>query len=199
MDLKLENLIEKIKKQGVESGKKASDEIIQKATEEAEAIVKKAKKEADQYQKEAEKETRQFRENAELAIKQAARDSELLLKERITDLFDSILKQEVAKALTADVMKDLIIKIAGKWSSKTDMEIVLSNQDKKKLKDTVLRGLKKRSKDSLTIQASPDLSHGFRIGIKDDNIYYDFSDESIAAMLKLFLNAELKELLDRNG
>jgi V/A-type H+-transporting ATPase subunit E len=199
MDVKLENLIEKIKKEGVESGRQVSEEMIKTAGQDADAIIKKAKKEAERIQKEAEKEARQFRENAELAVKQAARDSELLLKEKITELFDRLLKREVVQALTPDVMKELILKIISKWSGSTDTELLVSEKDKKQLRDMVLKGLKKDLKDTVTIQASPDLAHGFRIGLKDENIYYDFSDESITEMLKMFLNPGIKELLDGNG
>ena len=199
MDVKLENLIEKIKKEGVEGGRKASEEMIQKAALDADGMIKKAKREAEGIVKEAEKEAARFRKNAELAVKQAARDSELLLKEKVTQLLDSLLKGEIIRALSPDVMKELIVKMIGKWSGKEGVEIVLSEKDRKQLKDVILTSLKKEIKETVTIQVSQDIAHGFRIGLKGKNIYYDFSDESISEMLKLFLNPDIQEILEGNG
>ena len=46
------------------------------------------------------------------------------------------------------------------------------------------------------MKASPDFTHGFRIGLKGKDVYYDFSDESIAEMLRAALNPRLKEIVD---
>jgi V/A-type H+-transporting ATPase subunit E len=195
MDVKLENLIEKIKKEGVEGARRVSEEIIQKANQDAETILKKAKKEAEQIIRQGEERADQFQKNAELAVKQAARDSELLLKQRITELFDTVLKREVSQTLTPDVLKELILKVIGKWSGKEGTEIVVSAKDKKRLQDILLKSLEKDLKDTVTIKVSKDISHGFRIGLKGENSYYDFSDESISALLKMFLNPSIKELV----
>ena len=118
-----------------------------------------------------------------------------LLKQRIIELFDGILKKEVSRTLTPAVLKELILKVIGKWSSKSEKEIKVSAKEKHQLQDLVMKGLKKELKDTVTIHVSKEISHGFRIGIKGENIYYDFSDESISGMLKMFLNPTINELL----
>ena len=47
MDAKLDNLIDKIKSEGVEEAQKKSEEIIKEAQEEADSIVKEAEEEAE--------------------------------------------------------------------------------------------------------------------------------------------------------
>ena len=200
MDVKLEGLIEKIRKEGVEGGRKASDELIKKAKDEADSILSEAKKKAEKMVADAEEKTNQFQKNGELALQQAARDSLLLVKERLYELFDRVFKQEISAALKPDILKELILAIISKWADKSHVEITLSKEDKKKLETVLFKGVKKKLKETVTIQASSDLTHGFRIGLKENDVYYDFSDETIAEMLKIFLNPRLKEILDgKNG
>ena len=198
MDVKLDSLIEKIRKEGIEEAEHTSEEIISTSKKEASEIVKKAKQEAAAILKDAEKKAAQFQENSETAVRRAARDTELLVKERITGLFDSALKKEVSEALSPDFLKDLILKVLSEWVKKnTDVEIEISGKDKEKLIDLVSSKLKKDLKDSVTIKLGNRATQGFRIGLKDEHVYYDFSEDSIAEALRMFLNPTLREILEK--
>lgn len=200
MEVKLESLIEKIKSEGVEGAQKQSDEILQKANDEADKIIKNAHKEAKEIVAKAEIQAKQFQENAELAIKQAARDGELLFKKRLSELFDNVFKRHVGAALDSGFLNELILKIVDKWSEKSSFEITISKDDKKELENLLFSGLKKDVKDSITLKVSSDISKGFRIGVKGENVYYDFSDESIAELLRSYLNPRINEILGtKNG
>ena len=197
-EVKLENLIEKLRKEGVEDAQKTSDEIIEKANKKAEKIINDAQKKADEMVKNAEKQTEKFQQNAEQSIRQAARDSELVLKNRITEMFDAVFKREVSESLSTDFIKDLIAKIIEKWSDQPEIEVQVSDAEKKKLEELLFKSLKKDVKEGVTISTGRDISQGFRIGMKDENVYFDFSDETIADMLKSFLNERLNEILDNS-
>jgi len=197
MDVKLENLIERIKKEGIEGAQQMSDEIVEKAKGEADSIIDHAKKEAEKIVEEGRQQATQFQENAELALRQAARDCELLLRGKFTELFERVFKKEVSKSMTPDFLKDLILKIVDKWSDDVNAEIILSKKDRKQLEDLLFSSLKDELKDSITIKVSSDISRGFRFGLKGEDLYYDFSDESIAEMLRTFLNPRLKQILDK--
>jgi len=196
MDVNLENLIEKIKKEGVEKAQHVSDEIVNKAKKEADGIVAQAKKEAAKIVEEAKKESARFQKNAELALKQAARDSVLQMKGKLTALFDHVFKRRVSDELTSDFLKTLILEIVEAWSHNPNIEIHVNEKDKKKLEQVLFQSLKKELQRSVTIKVNNDVAHGFRIGIKGESVYYDFSDESIADMLKTFLNPRLTAILD---
>jgi V/A-type H+-transporting ATPase subunit E len=196
MELKLENLIEKIKKEGIEEAQQTSDSIINKAKQEAALIIEDKKKEAEKIIDDAKQEAQKFKQNAELAVQQAARDTELLIKEKLTNLFDRVFKKEVSNTLTPDFLNKLISKIVNKWADSPNAEITVAEKDKKKLEDLLFSSLKGEIKESITIKASSNLGKGFRIGLKDGQVYYDFSDDSIADVLKNFLNPRIKEILD---
>ena len=196
MTVKLETLIEKIKKEGVEEANQAAEEILQNARKEADALLKKARKDAAGILEEAKSEGERFQHNAELAIQHAVRDSQLLLKERFMALFDRVFRQEVGEALSPDLMKELIIKMVEKWIDKTGAEIVVAKTEKKELEALLFKALKKELKESVTIRVGHGMTKGFRIGLKGEDVYYDISDESIAALLKSFLNPGLNAILD---
>ncbi len=199
MEVKLDSLIEKIKSEGVEGAQKESSEIIEKAKAEAAEIVAKAKKDAEETAAKAEAKAKQFQANAELAIQQAARDGELLFKSKITDLFDRVFKRETKTSLSADFMKEMILKIVDQWKG-SEVKISVSETDQAQLEAALFAGLAEDVKKGITIKPSSNVSGGFQIGVKDENVYYDFTDESLAAILKSFLNPKLNEILGaKNG
>ena len=66
----------------------------------------------------------------------------------------------------------------------------------KKLEGLLFKALKKELKESVTIRIGHGMTKGFRIGVKGEDVYYDISDESIAALLKSFLNPGLNAIVD---
>lgn len=199
MDVQLGNLIERLRKEGVEEAQQVSEEMLEKARQEATALIQDARQEADKIVEDARREAEQHRENGELALKQAARDSELLLKGAITDLFDRVFKRTISASLTPENMKEMILKIVDQWGGSTGVEIILAEGDREKLEEIFFASLKEDLKKSITIRASMDISSGFRIGLKDENVYYDFTDESVAEVMRMFIQPRLKEILDSSN
>jgi V/A-type H+-transporting ATPase subunit E len=200
MDVKLENLIEKIKADGVEQAKQMADEILMKAKKESESILQDSRNEAGKIIEKSQKEAAVFEEKSKLAIKQAARDTELLVKEKLTSLFDRVFKKEISKTLTPDFLQGLILQLTSKWDNKTSFEIVLSEEDKSSLEKLLFSSLKNELKGNISIKISDNVSKGFHIRLEKEHLYYDFSDDSIADILKSFINPRLKEIIDeRNG
>lgn len=196
MDAKLDHLIEKIKKEGVEEGRQSADKIVKDAKAEAKSTVENARKEAENILNIAKKEADQFRSNSELAVKQAARDSLLELKGQISTLFDRVFKKAVKEALTPEVMKDIVLKMADQWTKDESAEIKISDADKKKLEGILSAGIRKEVEAGVTLKPSSEISGGFQIGLKGKNVYYDFTDESVAEVLKQYLKPQLRDLLD---
>ena len=58
-------------------------------------------------------------------------------------------------------------------------------------------GAEEDAKKGVTLKVSPDVANGFRIGVKGSDVYYDFSDDAIAAVLKSLINPNLKAILDK--
>ncbi|MEA3391986.1 MAG: hypothetical protein U9Q91_03295 [Candidatus Marinimicrobia bacterium] len=195
MNVKLDSLIEKIKADGVDAAKKQAEEIIATANKDADEIIKKAKDKAAQYEKNAESEAKSYQKNAEIAIKQAARDTVLVLKEKITAILEQALLTDIDKTMNQDFLKDLIVKIAGVWAKDGDVEVLVNGMDVDALMAELKSALGNSVKSTIEVKLDRKISKGFRIGKKGDNLFYDFTDESILEALRIFLNPKLAEIL----
>ena len=197
MQEKLEGLIERIEREAVTEAENKAGEIRRQAQEEADSKVAAAQTEAEQIIEEARRQTARFQENAELALKQTARDMELLLKDRITALFDRVFKRQAATVLTPDFLKDLIVRVTAEWAGGSGVEIALNEADQQKLQDLLVEGLRADLKEGLTIKVDNAIATGFRIGLREEDVYYDFTDDAVADALKLLSGPGVREILDK--
>lgn len=195
MNVKLDSLIEKIKADGVDAANKKAEEIIASAKKEADDIIKKAREKADQYQKNAETESKAYQKNAEVAINQAARDTVLVLKEKITAILEQALLTDIDKTMDKDFLKELIVKVAEVWAKDGDVQVLVNGVDVESLTAQLKSALSSSIKNTVEVKLDKKISHGFRIGKKGENLFYDFTDESVLEALRVFLNPKLAEIL----
>jgi len=198
MDAKLEGLIAKIKKDGIEEAKKSSESIIEKAEAQAKTIVDQAKKEAEKIISQGKQEAQKLKANTENSLKQAARDLLLTLKNEINGLFNGIIKRKIAQELDPEFMSKLIVKIVESWSKEKQaaLELLVSKADKQKLEALLFKGLKDKAKEEIEIKVSKTITRGFRIGIKGEDLHYDFTEEVLSEAFKEFLNPATSAMLD---
>lgn len=195
MDVKLDSLIEKIKKEGIDEARQSADKIMEDARKKAAELVEKARKDAEKRIEDGDRQVDQYKKNAEADLQQAARNTELLLREQVTALFDRVFKREVSSTLTPEFLNSLILELARGWTKESRAEITVGEKDMSRLKELLFSGLQQELKDSVHLKTSPDMTHGFRIGLKDKQVYYDFSDDAIAEVLQSLINPGLREIL----
>ena len=198
MEMDLKNIIDRIKEEGVGEAERKAADIISQAEDKAKDTLSGAEAEKEEVLKKAAEKAGKLKKNSEEALRQAARDVLLGLRGQITDLFDRVMKEKVAGQLTPDVLKEMIIRLVDhfKEDEKADIEILFSEKDKKALEKELLADLEKEMAKGVLIKASSGVEKGFRIGKKDENSYYDFTDEAIMETFKAFLNPKITELLD---
>ncbi|MCP4653072.1 MAG: hypothetical protein GY858_06800 [Candidatus Omnitrophica bacterium] len=199
MDAQLEDLIAKIKEEGVDRAKQEADQILKRAEKQAEDLLEKSNKDAEKVINDAKISADKFQKNSQISVNQAARDTVLNVKEELTRIADKIFKQQIAEALTPEFLKELIKGVVDKWTKnqKQDLQILVSEKDKAKLKEMIAPLLKKEAKNGIDIKAA-DLDKGFKIKTEGEEVVYDFSDESILEALKEFLNPALQDILSTN-
>ena len=131
------------------------------------------------------------------AIKQAGRDLILNIKNSLTDIFDSIINREVKEAYSEDVLKEVIPSIIKGWMDKglSEIDVILSQGDLKKLENKLLDDLSNEIKKGITVKAHSGISAGFRIGEKNGDSYYDFTEGGIAESLMEYLNPMLAQII----
>lgn len=198
MESELNQLIEKLKREGVERADKDAEEIIARAEKKAGEIINDAEKAKIEIIANGEKEAKDFRTASENSIKQAARDVLLSLRERVTDFFDRIVEKNVSEKLTPDVLKDIITSAVKNFrkDSELNIEVLVKEDDREKLEKAMFGALGKEAEKYLNIKGAKGAKKGFRIGEEGKDSYIDFTDAAISEAFKRYLNPRLIEVLD---
>ena len=118
MEVQLQDLVEKIKRDGIASAEQQAAGIIAEAEKKAKAIVADAEKEAETLLKKTEVESQRFTNASEAAVKQACRNALIAFREGVVDSLNALIKTETAAAYNSDVLKTLIPE-AGKGLKQT--------------------------------------------------------------------------------
>ncbi len=197
MEVKLDSLIERIKREGVEEANKKKDTIIIQAEKKAQEIIKQAQEKRETLIKNGEAAALRLQSSAEESLRQGSRDLLLSVRQEMIKLFDHIIKREVESALSADTLKKVLTHIASgfKKDGTSDIEVLLSKEDKKTLEGTFVKSLANELKKDVTLKVAPTIKNGFRVGQKGKDFYYDFTDEAIKEALGLYLNPRISEIL----
>jgi len=202
-DSKLQELIETLKKQAVESGEASSRQIIGEAQREARAIVDKARAEADgivrQAQEEADKKLKQLESSMEIAGSQFVTSLKQVIEQNLLAL---PLKEKVAEALgDTAYLKELIRTVVLAYTSREDrgdLQVLVPKAQQEKLFDFMVELVKAQSEhggsnhEGLTLHAG-NVDFGFMINKKEGNVTLDFTDEAFLTLFLKFLTPRFRE------
>ena len=198
MEIQLKELIDQIKKDGVEAAESEAQAILKVANDEAEQIILSAKAEAKRILQEAKKENERMVKSSEDAIRQAGRNLLISFRESVTRELNAIIGENVTAVYSSDAFAGLIISIVESWAKKPDAEdiaVILNTQDLNKLEKTLLAVLKEKMLKGITLKANDNFDGGFRIAVNNGSAYYDYSAEAVVDMLSNYLSPKVTELL----
>ena len=198
MDVQLNELIDKIKKDGVAAADKSASELIAQAKKDAEKIIADAKEEAEKIIKAAEEDRVRKEKAGEAAIRQASRNLVLSFRDSITRELSAIVNAETEKAYSSDLLTKLIPDAVKAWVSKTeaeDVSVLLNEKDLKALESNLKAALKAEISKGLTLKVDNSINSGFRVGVKDGAAFYDFSAEAVAELFSAYLNPRVAAIM----
>ncbi|UTC61651.1 V-type ATP synthase subunit E [Treponema sp. OMZ 787] len=198
MEVQLQELVDKIKKEGVAAADEKAAEIIRTAEEKAKSIIEKAEAEAQESIKKAEAEALRFQKAAESSIDQASRNTLISFRQGLLNELNAIIKTETAKNYDSSVLKNLIPEAVKGWvkaNNSEDLSVILSDKDLKELESSLSAALKEHVSKGLELKADSKTAGGFRIGTKDGAAYYDFSAEAVADLFSSYLSPKTAEIL----
>jgi V/A-type H+-transporting ATPase subunit E len=201
MEIQLAQLISKIKTEGIKAAEDNVDKIIQDAQHKADTIIKDAEKKAAELTAAAQKDALRFENSAKETVKQAGRDMILTVRKNLTDIFDRLLKAETDKALSANVMEEIIVSTVKKWDKAQAGSFIVEipEKDSAALQKVLASRLSEEIKNGLEIKAAKNMEKGFLVSSKDGSAYFNFSDEGIAEALAEYLNPKLAALISGEG
>ena len=134
MENKIQELTDKIYREGVEKGNEEARKLVSEAQAEAERIVEDARKEAEQILVNARRSAGELAENTKSELKLFAAQAVNALKSEITSVVSGTIVDADVKAFAGnkDYLNAFIVALAEKWS--VDEPIVISTADAEGLK-----------------------------------------------------------------
>jgi V/A-type H+-transporting ATPase subunit E len=196
MDIQLQELLDKIRREGVDAAEAEAARIIAEAEARKAAIVAEAENEAKAIRAKAEADAARADQAGKAALAQAARDMVLGFRDGLAAILAAIVRSDVKEAFGPEVLAEsipLVLKAIASSGVSGDLEILVPPEQAKKLDARFAERLGMELKKGVTIRPFPGLDAGFRIAEKDGAAYYDFSAEELSALLARRLNPRLAE------
>ncbi len=124
------------------------------------------------------------------SLKQASRDLLLGVRKQLETLFSALLKEKSREALEDKEIAAAIAAMISNWTPerRDKIEVLLPKEQFDLMAKALRQALAAKIAAGIEIKASAEVLNGFRVAEKDGHAYYDFSAESIAESLSLFLN-----------
>lgn len=202
-DSKLQELIDTLKKQAVESGEASSREIIEQAQKEAQAIVDRATGEAGDI-------VRQAQDEAEKTLKQLESSMVIAGSQFVTSLKRDIeqnllaipLREKVTGALgdteyLKELIRTVVLEYTGEHDS-SDLQVLVPKDQREKIVDFMIELVRAQSDSGdpdhkgLTLKTG-NMAFGFMIDRMEDNVALDFTDEAFLTLFLKFLTPRFRE------
>lgn len=193
MEQDLQQLLEKINKDGVEKAKGEAAKIASDAQAKADAIIAAAKAQAAQTAENAKRDAAAFESRAEETIRQAARDTVLKVEQSVTAMLTALLVKDANAAMRDPnlVPKLAAQAVAAYISGKGGIELAAG----KELADLFRSKLAAEAAKGVRIVTDENTGSGFRIRLANGRIEHDFTGNAVAEALAKSLRPRLAALV----
>lgn len=195
MENKIQELTDRIYREGVEKGNEEAKKLVEKAQDEANQIVENARKEADAIVAAARKSADELVDNTKSELKLFAGQALNALKSEIaTVVTDKLVSADVkAFASNKEYLQAFIVSLASKWSA--EEPIVISTADAEGLKKYFAAKAKQLLDGSVKIEQVNGLKTLFTVSPADGSYKVSFGEEEFMSYFKDFLRPQLVEML----
>lgn len=209
----VQQLIEKLRTQGVSSGRTEGDRLVEEARAEAARIIADAKKEADTITSKAKREAEFTLKSGEESLELAGRNAVLELKGYLMEKFSNRISEAISTEMTDQgILQKMIVEVAGRTSLQGEetIEAVLPSKvvgaddlrtNPEELKEGTLayfvaRNGKEMLKDGVTFEVSSEQQSGITFRLSDKNIEVELDDAAVSEMLLKHLQPRFRALLE---
>lgn len=195
MENKIQELADKIFREGVEKGNEEAQRIVENAHAEANRIVDEAKQQAEGIVAGARKSAGELAENTKSELKLFANQAVNALKSEVATCITNRVVDAAVKELVTDkeFFGKFVVTLAEKWSS--DEPVVISTEDAASLKSYFVAHAKVLLDKGVTIEQVNGTKALFSIAPADGSYKVNFGEEEFARYFKSFLRPQLVEML----
>jgi V/A-type H+/Na+-transporting ATPase subunit E len=193
VEVQLQELLERIRREGVDAARTEADGITADARGRAKAIVAEAEREARLIVERARAEAVRAEQSGRAALAQASRDLLLSFRESLQAVLDAVTAAETRAALSPQAVAAALPSVLGALAQAgvEDPVVLLPQSAVAEVERRLMAGLSERLRAGVVLRPSPDLDAGFRIQERDGSAYYDFSAATVAELLGRRLNERL--------
>lgn len=195
----LQQLLDRIRREGVEKAQAEAKAIVDAARKEAADITAKAKADADALRKDAEKDAKAFEARAEQQVRQAVRDVNLQVAQDLEKVVMSLLNKDV-KAAMADgaTLKQWISQAVSAYlkGGEKEIEVELGGSAaaqvaalQKELRDAAATA------EGVTVTGSAAFPEGFTIRLAGGRVEQCFTADAVTDALARLLRPQVAALL----
>jgi V/A-type H+-transporting ATPase subunit E len=207
----VQDLISRIRDEGVESGKQEAGRLVSEAQLQATRLVEDARTEVEELRKKARAEIENEKNAALAALKLAARDTSLQLEADIVSAFEGYVKRLVSPALRdPELIQALVLVLAGHAVEKfvKDQEIRVfvsdvlfkeageSSELDERAKQAVLGITGEILREGIELIPSSEVAGGARVQLVDENLEVNLTDETVHKVLLKHLLPRFRAILE---
>ena len=195
MENKIQELTDKIYREGVEKGNEEALRLVSEAQKEAQKLIEDAKKEAEDIIAAARKSADELQENTKSELKLFAGQALNALKTEVSNLLTNQTVSEAVKGFTSnkDFFNKFIVSLATQWSA--NEPIVISVQDSEALKKYFAANAKTLLDKKVQIEKVNGSKVLFSVSPSDGSYKVNFGEEEFENYFKEFLRPQLVEML----
>lgn len=192
---KIQELTEKILREGVEKGQVEANRIIEQAKQQAEQILQEARQQAQEITAQAQKKAADTDANTRSELKMYTGQALSALKSEVTNvLTDGVVKEAVAGlAANPDFLGQFAVALAEKWSA--NEPVVISSSEAESLKAYFASKAKALLDKGVTINKVNGKDTLLTIAPADGSYKVNFGKEEFETYFKNFLRPQLVEML----
>ncbi len=195
MENKIQELTDRIYREGVEKGNEEAQKIIAQSQEEAKKIVNDAQREADALLAAAQKSAKDLEDNTKSELKLFASQAVNALKSEISSLITDKIVADSVDGFIKDknYFNSFVVSLASKWS--VDEPIVISTSDAENLKKYFEAKAKTLLDKGVEIKQVNGIKTLFSISPADGSYKVNFGEEEFMNYFKEFLRPQIVEML----
>jgi V/A-type H+-transporting ATPase subunit E len=194
MDNKVQEITDKIYREGVEKGQSEAQKIISAAEAEAASLLKKAQAEAEKIVADAKKSADELNRNTQSELKLYAGRAVEALKSEIANMVTvSVVDTAVNATVNTDWLQKLMLSLATDWVTKEN--VVIQTTDAATLTKFFASQAKGLLDKGVQIEQVNGKAAAFAIMPADKGYKVQFGAEEFAAYFKEFLRPQLVEML----
>ena len=211
----VEQLIARLRDQGVKAGRSEADAIIEQAMTQAETLLDEAKRKADRIVEDARTEAERLEAAGKEALRIATRDTILRFQQELMDYFNERVRRLVSEQLAdPEILGRLIIEVASKAArtaganESIDTEVLLPaeivsvedlkrNPDELKGKLTELvKGIAQVTwREGVTFKALDPDTKGIRVHVTDKDLDIDLTTKAVGDILIEHMQPRFRALM----